>query len=73
MAPLTPEQRRRRDRVETVISLAAPFLNAVLAVGERISRIAEPEDSEYYPVRSGLAEGDHPKRDAAEAPPVAGD
>jgi hypothetical protein len=58
MAALTPEQRRTRERVETVISLAAPFLNIVLAVGERISRIAEPEDSEYYPVRSGLTEGD---------------
>ena len=58
MAPLTPEQRRTRERVETVIGLAAPFLNAVLAVGERISRIAEPEDSEYYPVRSGLNEGE---------------
>ena len=58
MAPLTPEQRRTRDRVETVIGIAAPFLNAVLAVGERISRIAEPEDSEYYPVRSGLLESD---------------
>jgi hypothetical protein len=40
-----------------VIGLAAPFLDLVLAVGDRISRLAEPEDYEYYPVRTGaLAE-----------------
>jgi hypothetical protein len=58
VAALTPEQRLRRDRVETLISLAAPALNLVLAVGDRVSRIVEPEDSEYYPVRSGLIEGE---------------
>jgi hypothetical protein len=58
MAALTPGQRRTRERVETVISLAAPALNLVLAFGERLSRIVEPEDSEYYPVRSGLTEGE---------------
>jgi hypothetical protein len=36
-----------------VIGLAAPFLDLVLAVGDRISRAAEPEDYEYYPVRAG--------------------
>ena len=63
--PLTPEQRRTRDRVETLIRLAAPGLNLVLAAGERLSRIVEPEDSEYYPVRSGLLEaeaGKEPER-----------
>jgi hypothetical protein len=56
MAPLSPEQRRTRDRVERLIGLAAPVLNLVLAAGDRISRAVEPEDSEYYPVRSGLLE-----------------
>ena len=51
MAPLTPDQVRRRERVESLIRLAAPGLNLVLAVGERISRLAEPEDHEYYPPR----------------------
>ena len=50
---LTPSQRRTRERVETVIAIAAPFLDLVLAAGDRISRIAEPEDYEYYPVRAG--------------------
>ena len=54
--PLTPEQRRRRDQVETLIKLMAPGLNLVLAAGERLSKIVSPEDDEYYPVRSGLAD-----------------
>ena len=58
MAKLTPEQRRTRDRVETLIGLVAPALNLVLAAGDRLSRIVEPEDTEYYPVRSGLLEGE---------------
>jgi hypothetical protein len=56
--PLTAEQRRTRDRVETLIGLAAPVLNVVLAAGDRLSRIVEPEDTEYYPVRSGLLEAE---------------
>ena len=51
--PLTPSQQRARRRVEGVIGLAAPFLDLVLAVGDRISRVAEPRDYEYYPVRAG--------------------
>jgi hypothetical protein len=52
-AALTPAQQRTRDRVETMIGIAAPFLDFVLAVGDRISRAAEPRDYEYYPVRAG--------------------
>lgn len=52
MAPLTPDQVRTRERVETLIRVAAPALNLVLAVGERISRLVEPEDHEYYPPRT---------------------
>ena len=54
--PLTPEQRRRRDQVETLIRLMAPGLNLILAAGERLSRIVSPEDDEYYPMRSGLVD-----------------
>jgi hypothetical protein len=52
MAPLTPEELRTRERVETVIRLASPALNLVLAVGERISKLVEPDDQEYYPPRA---------------------
>ncbi len=65
VAQLTAEQRRRRERIETLISLAAPAVNLVLAFGERLSRIVEPEDSEYYPVRTTLTEGDAPKGPAS--------
>ena len=61
MATLTPEQRRTRDRVETVIRLMAPGLNLVLAAGERLSRIVEPDDPEYYPARTRPPEDDEPK------------
>jgi hypothetical protein len=54
--PITPEQRRRRDQVETVIRLMAPGLNLMLAAGERLSRLVSPEDDEYYPVRSGVVD-----------------
>lgn len=53
MAELSDSQRATRDRIEGLIGAAAPFLDVVLAVGERISRIAEPTDHEYYPVRAG--------------------
>ena len=50
--PPTAAQRRNVQRAERVIGVAAPFLDLLLAVGDRISRIAEPEDHEYYPVRT---------------------
>jgi len=53
VANLTPSQIATRDRIESLIGLAAPFLDIVLGVGERISRIAEPNDHEYYPIRPG--------------------
>jgi hypothetical protein len=51
MAQLTPDQRRKRERVESLIRLAAPGLNLVLAAGERLSRLVEPDDPDYYPPR----------------------
>jgi len=52
MAQLTTDQRRMRERVEGLIRLAAPGLNLVLAAGERLSRLVEPDDPEYYPPRA---------------------
>lgn len=46
----SPSQVILRDRIEGVIALAAPLLDGLLSVGDRISRIAGRED-EYYPVR----------------------
>ena len=50
-AQLTPNQRRTRERFESLIGLAAPALNRVLAAGERLSRLVEPDDPDYYPPR----------------------
>ena len=51
MAQMTPGQLRTRQRIEGLIRVMSPALDVVLAVGERISRIVEPEDVEYYPPR----------------------
>jgi hypothetical protein len=51
VTPLTPGQLRTRHRVESVIRLMAPALDLVLAVGERVSRVVERDDPEYYPPR----------------------
>jgi hypothetical protein len=53
LAPLTPEERRRRDRFEAVIRIAEPGLNLVLAAGERLSRLVERREDDYYPPRRG--------------------
>ena len=50
MAIPTPQQVRTRERFEGLIALAAPVLDLVLAAGDRLSRVAGPED-EYYPIR----------------------
>jgi hypothetical protein len=51
VAELTKSQERTRDRFETLIGVMAPGLSLVLAVGDRISRVVQPEDFDYYPVR----------------------
>ena len=52
MSRLNPDQQRRRDQFESVIRIAEPFLNVLLAAGDRLSRVVEPEDRDYYPPRS---------------------
>jgi hypothetical protein len=51
MPPLSPDQLRTRRRVESVIRVMAPALDLVLAVGDRVSRVVERDDVEYYPPR----------------------
>lgn len=50
MPPPTPRQQVNRSRIEGLIAVAAPVLDLVLAVGDRVSRIAAPE-SDQYPIR----------------------
>jgi hypothetical protein len=51
MTPPTFKQQARRARVETLIAVAAPLLDLVLAAGDRLSRIAGPPD-EYVAIRA---------------------
>ena len=62
MAQMTPGQLRTRQRVEGLIRLMSPALDVVLAVGERVSRIVEREDVEYYPPRVTRESAPPPKR-----------
>jgi hypothetical protein len=59
--------------METVIGLAAPLLDVVLAAGDRISRIAEPNDYEYYPVRAGELREELPGESGRPKAPKTGD
>ena len=52
MAPPSPTQLAWRGRIETLIRLAQPALDLVLAAGERVSRIVEPEDLDWTPPRA---------------------
>jgi hypothetical protein len=49
--PNTPQQQRRRDRVEVLLRVCAPFLDLLLGVGDRISRIGAPEGDDYHAIR----------------------
>ena len=60
MAELEPGQQETRDHFETLISAVSPLLDLVLAVGERVSRVAEPTDFEYYPIRDDEPEPQPP-------------
>jgi hypothetical protein len=61
---MTPQQRIWRDRMESLIGLAAPWLDLMLSVGDRVSRLMAPEDRDYYPIR---APGESFELDAAQA------
>jgi hypothetical protein len=47
----TARQRIWRDRVESVLRLAAPMLDLLLEVGDRASRVLNREDPDHYPIR----------------------
>ena len=49
MANITPRQQVTRSRLESLIGLAAPVLDLVLSVGERVSKAVSPGD-DYVPV-----------------------
>ncbi len=76
----TPQQIRMRERFEAVLGVAAPVLDLVLAAGDRLSRVAGPEN-EYYPIRppgeafelSPVSRPDPAADESPELPTKAGD
>jgi hypothetical protein len=50
MASLTSSQQAWRARFETGIGFAAPLLDLMLAAGDRVARIVEPDDGWDPPV-----------------------
>jgi hypothetical protein len=57
MTPLTPTQLAWRARVETALRLAAPALDLLLAAGDRLSRLVEPDDDWDPPARTAAGRG----------------
>ena len=60
MAVRTPSQLAWRRRIETGIGLAAPLLDLVLAVGDRVSRVAGRGEPEPEPPRRITGAADRP-------------
>ena len=59
MAP-TPTQLAWRERIEAGLRVAEPFLNLVLAVGDRVSRWVDRHPADEAPTRPG-AETERPR------------
>jgi hypothetical protein len=51
MADPSPNPGRNGGRVETLIRVLAPLLDAVLFIGDRVSRVLEPDDPDYVAPR----------------------
>ena len=68
MAHRTPRQVANRRRVEAVIGLAAPLLDAVLFTGERVARVAGRNDVDPEPPRLGRRAVRPPRGGPAGAP-----
>jgi hypothetical protein len=67
---MTPDQLRTRRRIEGWIRLMSPVLDTVLAVGERVSKVVEREDTDYYPPRVTRRSESPPRRTPRfESPP----
>ena len=56
--PPSPTQLVWRGRIEALLRLAAPALDLVLAAGDRLSRIVEPDEIEPPPSRASFDPGE---------------
>jgi hypothetical protein len=68
--PVTPEQHLWQRRVEGLIGFAAPALDLLLTIGDRASRVLQPGDDDYYPIRAAAEafELDERRRGSPAAP-----
>lgn len=71
MAPLSPTQLAWRGRIETVLRIAEPVLNLLLAAGDRISRIADRDGLDTPPPPRRVDAPGAPRRVTA-GPPTRG-
>jgi hypothetical protein len=55
-------------RIETMLRFAGPVLDLVLAVGDRLSRVLEPDDPDYVPARMA-GDGESAPRGLRKYPP----
>ena len=67
MAALSPREQAVRDRVESLIALAEPALDLLLAVGDRVSRLVDRGD-DWDPPRPAAESGDAARAGDAHAP-----
>ena len=64
MAPPTPTQQAWRGRVETGLRIVAPALDLLLAAGDRLARLVEPDDTWEPPARLGREHSPPPRLEA---------
>ncbi len=64
MAPPTPTQQAWRGRVETGLRIVAPALDVLLAAGDRLARLVEPDDTWEPPVRARREHSPPPRLEA---------
>jgi hypothetical protein len=57
MAPKTPSGLANRARIESLLRLAAPALDLMLAAGDRVSRVAGRDQIDPEPSRRSLRAG----------------
>jgi hypothetical protein len=58
MAPTTPTGLANRARIESLLRLAAPALDLMLAAGDRVSRVAGRNEIDPEPSRRSLRAGE---------------
>jgi hypothetical protein len=51
----------RRRRLETTLRIVSPLLDLVLLIGDRVSRLLEPDDPDYVPPRTSDRGGSAPR------------